>query len=467
LTSLVLHPDDLEPSLVADRTYTSRRRLGRIDSTALLSVMIVLLAVLPPRIVVPTLTNVGRPAMVMGLLLFSWWLVVRLNPRLTMTGPQPLRWAVLILLASTMMSYAAGFIRGLPALEANGADLALIWTLQFVGVILIAADGIPNWERLYGVLRVFVCCSGLIAVVGLVQFVFRWDVTQYIVVPGMQLKGDLIGFQDRGGGGLVRVASTTTHYIEFSTVMAMSLPYAIHLARFSSTARARQLFAVMAVLAAAAIPVTLSRTGIVALAVVALVMVPTWNWRMRYNMLILSGALLAALMVVRPGLLGTLTSLFEDVDSDPSISGRTEDYAIVSHYFAQHPWLGRGAGTFIPSLYIILDNQWLATAITTGVLGVAALALLHLTCISLAAIAMRRSKLAPDRHLCAALISTQLIAMVVAGTFDSLGFSTFAFALASLMGICGAVWRFTHPARTIRTSTVPAYSGRGDERVSG
>jgi O-antigen ligase len=305
------------------------------------------------------------------------------------------------------------------------------------------------------------------AVIGLIQFVFRFDVTQYIVVPGLQLKGDLIGFQDRGGGGLVRVASTTTHYIEFSTVMAMSLPYAIHLARFSSTARSRQIFAVMAILAAAAIPVTLSRTGIVAVAIVALVMVPTWNWRMRYNMLILSGGLLAALMVIRPGLLGTLTSLFTEAESDPSISGRTDDYAIVSHYFAQHPWLGRGPGTFIPSLYIILDNQWLGTAITSGVVGVAALALLHLTCIALAAIALRRSKLAIDRHLCAALISTQVIAIVVAGTFDSLGFSTFAFTLAPLMGICGTVWRFTHPTRTVRTSTVPAYTSRAAESISG
>ena len=36
--------------------------------------------------------------------------------------------------------------------------------------------------------------------------------------------------------------------------------------------------------------------------------------------------LMAVLMVVRPGLLGTLRSLFTNLGNDPSIEGRTEDY---------------------------------------------------------------------------------------------------------------------------------------------
>ena len=453
MTSLTSHPVDFEPSLVADGTYASRRRYGRIDGAALLSIQVFLLVVLPPRIVVPTLTNVGRPAMVLGMVLFCWWFVVRLSPRLTMTGPQPLRWAILVLFVSTLMSYAAGYLRGLPSLEANGSDLTALWTLEFAGVILMAADGIPNWDRLFGVLRVLVWGGGFMAVVGYLQFAFDVDVTRYIVLPGLQLKGELAGFQNRGGDGLFRVASTATHYIEFSTVMAMTLPLAIHFARFAPTRRQRQLFAVVAVLVAGAIPITLSRTGVVALAAMLLVMVPAWNWRMRYNFMILGAGLLAAITVVKPGLIGALTGLFLDVGVDPSISGRTEDYAVVGHYFSQRPWLGRGPGTFIPSLYQVLDNQWLVTAVTAGIVGVAALVALHATCITLAAVAMRRSVSAADRHLCAVLISIQVIAIVVGGTFDSLGFSTFAFTLALLMGACGTVWRFTHPMATVRTST--------------
>jgi polysaccharide biosynthesis protein PslJ len=127
---------------------------------------------------------------------------------------------------------------------------------------------------------------------------------------------------------------------------------------------------------------------------------------------------------------------------------------MVSYWFSQRPWLGRGPGTLIPDLYIILDNQWLLTLVTGGIIGVAALAVFHITCITLATVALRRSVTEEDRHLCAALISAQVVAVIVSATFDSFSFTTFAFTLALMSGLCGAVWRFTHPARLIRTSTV-------------
>src|SRR6185312_10538507 len=107
-------------------------------------------------------------------------------------------------------------------------------------------------------------------------------------------------------------------------------------------------------------------------------------------------------------------------DADPSIEGRTNDYAWVGYWFSQRPLLGRGPGTLIPELYLVLDNQWLYTLVTQGTLGVAALAALHLTCVSLASVALRRSASAEDRHLCAALIAVQVVAILVAGRFDSL-----------------------------------------------
>ena len=143
---------------------------------------------------------------------------------------------------------------------------------------------------------------------------------------------------------------------------------------------------------------------------------------------------------------------------DVSVTGRTERYGLVGHYFVQRPWLGRGTGTWIPPMYQILDNQWLGVALSNGVLGVVALAAMHLGGIILAAIALRRSTRAEDRHLCTALIAVQLAAIVVEGTFDALAFSTYAATLSLLIGFCGTVWRFTHPARTVRTSAVRSYA---------
>jgi O-antigen ligase len=100
-----------------------------------------------------------------------------------------------------------------------------------------------------------------------------------------------------------------------------------------------------------------------------------------------------------------------------------------------------------------MDNQWLDILLSNGFIGAVAMAALHITGVVLASLAWRRSTRDEDRHLCAALVSTQVIGLLVAGTFDSLSFMTYAITLALTLGLCGTVWRLTHPARTVRTST--------------
>jgi O-antigen ligase len=455
LTSTALHPVDLEPTLLEERTYGTRRRLTRIDAAGLLSLMVFLLYALPAQLIVPELTYAGRPALLVAFALWCWWLLARLNHRLVMLGPQPMRWVVLFYLLATLMSYLAGTLRGLPILESNGQNFNLIMTLEFLGVILMAADGIPNWQRLTGVLRVFVWAGGFMALVAFIQLVTKINIAVYIRLPGTQILGDIADFQPRGEGGLFRVAGTATHYIEFATVMAMAVPFAIHFARFAASKRARAAAGIVAVMMTAAIPIAISRTGVLALFTAVIVMfIAAWNWRTRYNVMLIGIAVIGAFSVLKPGLLGTIRSMFTSIDEDPSISGRTDDYAIVSHFFNQRPLLGRGPGTLIPDLYLILDNQWLLTLVTGGIIGVAAFALLHLVSLTLAWIALKRADRPEDKHLCAALISAIVVSMLVSATFDSLGFTTFSFTLALVCGVSGAVWRFTHPARAIRTSSV-------------
>jgi O-antigen ligase len=354
-----------------------------------------------------------------------------------------------------MFSYLAGLLRGLPTLEQHAQDFALLQLAEFLGVALVAADGVPNWERLKGVLRVMVWGASFMSVTGILQSVLKFDITQYLVVPGLEVKGALAGFMVRGTGQL-RVAGTATHFIEFSAVLAMVVPFAIHFARFAAARWQRRASGAAALVITAGVPVSISRTGIVALAAVALVMIPMWTWRMRYNILFFVAGLGAALMVLRPGLMGTLTAMFTGAGTDPSISGRTNDYSIVGYWFSQRPWLGRGPNTLVPELYqgLTLDNQWLYTLVTQGLVGIATLATLHIVGIVLAGIAMRRSTRDEDRHLCAALIAAMIISMLAAATFDSFYYTTLTTTVALLLGVCGAVWRFTHPARTIRTSTV-------------
>jgi polysaccharide biosynthesis protein PslJ len=442
---------DLEPSLAFSRTYVSRRRATRIDAAALLSVVVGLICLVPARLIVPGMTDLGRPGLIVGFLLFSWGLLVRFSPHLVMTGPQPMRWAILAFMGSAFISYAIGALRGLTTMEANAADRAMLFFFVFTGIVLTAADGIPNWLRLRGVLKVLVSCCAVVGFIALVEYVLKIDLTQYMQIPGLQAKGWTPTFEERGAG--VRVASTTTHYIELSAMLSLALPFAIHFATFSERPRRRRLALLATLLIAGGIATTISRTGIIGIGMVLVCLFPVWSWRMRYNILAMTVGLGVAVAGASPGLVQTLLHLFDDPSANPAFTVRAARYPLAFGYIGQHPWFGRGTGTWVAPQYQILDNQWLDTLITNGYVGAAVLAGLHVTGIVLAFLALRRSAAVEDKHLCAGLIATQLIALAVAGTFDSLSFMSYATILSLTVGLCGTVWRLTHPARQVRTST--------------
>lgn len=450
MTGSVIHPADLEPSLVDPHTYLTRRRLLRLDAATLLGLMLGLLTIIPARLIIPGTTDIGRPAIVVCLGLFAWWVIARLNPRLSLAGPNPIRWALLIYWLSILISYAMGFLRGLTVMEANSADRWLLYTAAFSGVVLAIADGMPNWDRLKFVLQVFVWCCVFMSVFGLIEAMLGKELTSYLVLPGLSEKGPPPPLQSRGGG--LRVAATTSHYIELSAVLATALPFAIHFSRFASSPKARRRFALGSVFIGIGILTTISRTGIIAVIIAIMCLMPLWKWRLRYNIMVSTVMVFAALAAVKPSYATTILDMFTNISNDPSITSRTDRYGLIGYYFAQRPWLGRGTGTWVPPQYQYLDNQWLATALCNGIIGDAALAILFLTGLTLAIVALRRATTREDKHICAGLISTQINVMFVSATFDSLWFDTYATIVALSLGVCGAVWRFTHPARQVRTS---------------
>ena len=445
---------DLEPSLVFGRTYITRRRLTRIDAAALLGFMTILISVIPFNLIVPGMTDLGRPGLVIGMLLFCWWVLARFTTHLSMTGRQPIRWAVLAFMTAALLSYAAGFMRSLTRIEANGADRTMLLFCILSGIILTAADGIPNWVRLYGLVKVVVASATFVAALALIEYLSGVALAKYITIPGLQAKSDAAGLEARGAG--IRVASTTTHYIELAAFLALALPFAIHVARFGS-ARSRQCGIVAAIVIAGGIGASISRTGVLAVVLLFVVLVPVWTWRARYNILCTTLALFAVMAAASPGIVKTLLNLFDNPSNNPAFTVRAARYPLVWRYFAEHPWLGRGTGTYLSPQYQVLDNQWLGMLVSNGAIGVATLLALNLTGITLAFQALRRSTTPADRHLCAVLISTQVVAIAVSGTFDALSFSTYTTLFALSLGMCGAVWRLTHPMRTVRTSTTHWY----------
>ncbi|HZM80831.1 MAG TPA: O-antigen ligase family protein [Candidatus Limnocylindrales bacterium] len=427
--------------ILVGTTYTTQQRRHLVDVGFLICTMVVVLAVIPSPLAVPGFSELGHPGTLIALFIFGVWCLSRTHPRLATHGPQPLRWTVFLFFTSVLASYAAGLMRGMPSIEDNAAVRAIIGTFALVGIILAIADGVHQRERIDDIIRVMLVAGSIIGIIGIMQAVLVFDITQYIQIPGLVYHGNLNGLESRGA--LYRVASTTGHYIEFSTVMALLLPFAVHMARFAPTRPMRQWCGIAGGIMFLALPIALSRTGIVALAVALIVMVPAWSWRMRFNLVVPSTGLLIVLIFVMPGLLGTLLGLFDNWDNDASVQGRDEDWDMIMErgWLDDHWIFGRGQGTFIPTEYTWLDNQWLQQLVGGGIVGVAALASIHLAAIVLSAIAYRRATQLADRHLCACLIAAQMVAIAVGFTFDSLGFRTYAFFIAILTGAAGALWR--------------------------
>jgi O-antigen ligase len=413
--------------------------------------MFILIAVIPARLIVPGTTDLGRPALIVGFLLFFWWVVSRFSPNLAMSGPQPIRWAFFSFFAVLLIGYAVGFLRGLTSMESNAADRTMLYFCVFGGATLTAADGLPNWLRLRTLLKVLVVSATFVAAFGVVEYVVHRDLSGYLLLPGLQEKGWVPILEDRGSG--VRVASTTSHYIEMAAYLALILPFAIHLAIFSRHPNRRWMAILATIVISAGIASTVSRTGIIAVVIMFIALVPLWTWRMRYNIAVLGVIVAAGAAAASSGLVHTLLHLFDNPTQNSSISVRYERYPLAFKYIGQRPWLGRGTGTWVSPQYQIMDNQWLETLLSNGIVGAVAYAALHITAITLAWIALKRSTEREVRHLCAALISTQFMGIVVAATFDSLAFLTFATTLGLTVGLCGTVWRLTHPARMVRTST--------------
>lgn len=449
-TSVLADPADLEPTLLYERTYATRRRVTYVDAAVLLSLMFVLLGVIPAREILPGTTDLGRPSLIVGFLLFFWWVVTRFSPGLAMQGPQPIRWAFFGWFAVLMVGYAVGFLRGLTSMEANAADRTMLYFCVFGGAVLTASDGLQNWVRLRSLLKALVGTATFVAAFGVIEYVMNRDLSYMLLIPGLQEKGWIPTLEDRGAGA--RVASTTGHYIELAAYLAVVLPFALHFAVFARRPRDRVVAILCSIVIAAGIASTISRTGIVSVVIMFLALVPVWTWRMRYNIGIVIAGVVVAGMGVKPSLFNTLFHLFDNPTQNSSISVRYERYPMAFKFISERPWLGRGTGTWVPPQYQVMDNQWLDTLLNNGIVGAVAYAALHITAITLAARALKRSDAPEVRHLCAALISTQFMGLIVAATFDSLAYLTYATTLGLTIGLCGTVWRLTHPARMVRTS---------------
>ena len=425
----------------------------RLDASVLLSVYVVLLLGIPSILVVKGVGAVGSPATMFGLALLGWWSLTRVVPGMSDRSRQPLRRAVGFLIATVLVSYVAAGLRGYDGVEQRAADRGLLAILSVAGVALVAADGLRSRRDLDRVLQWLVRLGAVMAVVGLGQFQGKLDIAAlFRFVPGLTFNSDA-GFVFTAG--VRRVASTAGHPIEFGMILTVILPIALHRAFFAAPGRPRRRAWALTALIGVGIPLSISRSAVVGLAVFAVILFPSWPRARRRSAYKVLPGFLVLIRLVAPGTLGTLKTGLLGIGNDPSVQGRTEDYAIVGRFIGERPVFGRGFATFLPDRYVLLDNQYIGLVVELGVVGLTIMLVLFATAIVLAVTARRRSLDAEARDLGMSLAAAVAIAASGLATFDALGFASITGVMFLMFGCAGALWRLT-PAAPRRTDAPDA-----------
>lgn len=417
----------------------SRHARGwRPDAVTVLTLLVASAFVIPARYTFPPLGGAGRLDNMLGIAMLAWWIVTRAVPPLTVRTRQPMRSVVLVLLCTVFVSAGLAYQRGLSTVEFNGMDRELIGWLSIAGVLLVAIDGINSVERADVLLRRIVLLGLFVAFVADVQFFFGYDLTYQLQPPGLSTNIDLRTVEFRSV--VARVYGTSLHPIEFGVLMAVVGALSTHYALIAKTRPERQWRWICTAIILGSGLLSVSRSAVVSMAIILVGFFMVWRPRMWFNGLVAAAIGLLAMRAVAPGLIGTLRALFENIENDQSIQGRTNDYEVIFPLIDRSFWFGRGPGTFNVEEYFVLDNQWLGQMVSTGIVVTLVLASLFVVAIAQAHHLSRRARTDDQRHLAHTLMLVLVVFVVASFFFDSLAYPQIRAFTVVVMGVVGGLW---------------------------
>ncbi|MFN0030067.1 MAG: O-antigen ligase family protein [Acidimicrobiales bacterium] len=455
------------------------------------AIYVVLLMAVPARLIIRQIGAPGTAAGLWALGLLVWWAFSRLGAQHEARQGSAVRLMMMLLTVAVLGSYVASMSHGwyapaevrgatdlvydlapssVPEITAamiSAADRGLVAYFGWLAVVLVAIDGLRTWRHIDRVVKVIVFAGTFAAAIGMLQYFTGINIAPYFKLPGFVPNGEFGYVDSRGDVGLRRVQSTASGAIEFGVVMAATFPLALHQAIFAAKSRWRWLPTCSLGLAAS---LSISRSAILVLGIVVLVMFAGWpsDWRKRALYVLPVGVV--GIRLAAPGVLGTIRSLFLSFSSDNSVDGRTEDYGVVWNVFLEHAVLGRGLFTFVPRYYRILDNQVLMLLLELGLIGALLFVATVVTAIGAARRCFRRAGDEEHRHLGLALSASLSGVFVSFFTFDALGFAMAAGFLFVLVALAGAASRTAASdvpatARKLDVNDRSRFDGRVDRRT--
>jgi polysaccharide biosynthesis protein PslJ len=437
----------------------------RLPAVAFLIIYAGLLLLIPSRLGIAAIGGPGKPSSLWALLGGGLWVLM------TLTGnnrrkSRSVRFAAGFLALATAGSYIAGNIVGwyqpadihqrsdsnwrlvtlseLRDVMISAGDRGLLAMAGWLGILLIAAEGLRSWEELERLVSWIVRFAGVVASLGMLQYFTGINVAAMIQIPGLSTAVD---FTTYTRSVLNRVVSTSGHPIEFGVIMASILPLALHRSLYNRTAASWIPTALVGLM----VLMSVSRSAVLAAGAALVVLLLGWPNRWRIIAILAAPVLAVAGRAAFPGLLGTIRGLFQNVEGDPSVEGRTQDYPHVIELFLVNPVFGRGLYTWGTYYYRTLDNQTLVTLLEVGLFGILAFTCLILTGVVSGVQCHRFAQDQRRRHLGLSLAASILGMSLSYVTFDTLGFAQAAGLSFLFVGMAGAAWRL---AREEREDTV-------------
>lgn len=430
---------------------TSGRTLATgSGAVIILQVFAITLFVFPSDTVIRAIGASGYVASLVGLLACMVWVVsVALGIHRPRECKHPLRLPVIALWTVMLVSYFLMNRGEQTDITRMAADRWILQLAMITGVVFLAAEGLHSLEDVRRVVRAVVAGGAFCGVVAALQFWTNFDLTPTLrSLPGFSLNASNVAITTRDS--VLRVAGTAIHPIELGVVAGMILPLAIWLACYDVDRR--PLWRWLPVLCiGVAIPVSVSRSGVIAVAVATVIFIVLLPPVPRLVSLALVPVSLLVVYTVVPTVVNTLGSYFAAGSSDRSVATRLDDFPLVERLVGHHPLFGQGGGSYIAAdAYQILDNEYFKTAVELGIFGLCALFAFYLAPMIAALSARRRSQDLEVRMLCAALAGASAAAVVCSATFDALSFPMFVGTEALVVGLSACLWRLTTQATNPR-----------------
>ncbi|WP_432561339.1 O-antigen ligase family protein [Kineococcus sp. SYSU DK003] len=407
---------------VADPTRNTARRRRPVPVAWLPIAVVVCTFLVPGNFVVPgPLNSNGSPGRLFSLVCLGLAVLTVITAARRRSDDEDPQWSLVggtlvLYLAAATWSYGVAVMHPLDASETAGALRSLVGAFGITGV------GVYTWLVLRerrDVGRILGWIVGMAAVSVVVAALSWLGVVNWAsLIRSTPLVENTPTLRNVTRLDFLRARGTGEHPIEFSLATTAALPLAMHLARYASTVGRRRLAVLASVVLVAGVPLAVSRSAILGLAIAVVVGVSIWPLAQKFAALVVGFLGLLAMFAFVPTLTESLTAIFRDAAEDNSVTGRLSDYALVEQMFRQNPVLGLGAGVYRPETGgVFLDNTWLGTLIGGGAVGVVVFALLFLVA---AGVAWDRSVLAADaadRSLNRALLA--VLGVVLMGTFTS------------------------------------------------